>query len=49
MKAEDLNLRDLLEFEPSGGIVRFAGTRTLLLDAVALGLLREQLVRTFGE
>lgn len=48
MKAADLNLRDLLEFEPNGGLIRFAGTRTLLLDAVALGLLREQLVRTFG-
>lgn len=48
MRAADLDLRDLLEFEPRGGIIRFAGERTLLLDAVALGILREQLIGGFG-
>ena len=48
MRAEDLDLRDLLEIEPGGGPIRFAGERALLLDAVALGLLREQIHRDFG-
>jgi two-component system response regulator HydG len=49
MRAESLRLDDLLEIDPEGGVFRFAGQRTLLLDAVALGLLRAQLVRTVGE
>jgi two-component system response regulator HydG len=48
MRAADLRIEDLLEFDPSGGVIRFGGNRTLLLDAVALGLLRMQLIETFG-
>ncbi|MGC4080899.1 MAG: sigma-54-dependent Fis family transcriptional regulator [Vicinamibacterales bacterium] len=48
MRATDLDLRELLEFEPKGGIIRFAGDRALLLNTVALGLLRRELVETFG-
>jgi two-component system response regulator HydG len=48
MRAEDLDLRELLEFEPTGGILRFAGQRALLLDAVALGLLRKELIEDLG-
>ena len=48
MRAIDLNLAELLAFEPVGGIIRFAGERALLFDAVALGLLRQQLVATLG-
>src|SRR3569832_1707686 len=41
MKPSDLDLRDLLEFDPAnGGPMQFAGERVLLFDAVALGLLR---------
>lgn len=48
MKATDLDLRELLQFEPRGGIIRFANQRALLLDAVALGLLRRELIETLG-
>jgi DNA-binding NtrC family response regulator len=48
MRAVDLDLRELLDFEPAGGILHFAGQRALILDAVALGILRFELIRTFG-
>src|SRR5688572_5924548 len=48
MRADDLNLKELLEFDPAGGLVRFAGRRAVILDAVALGLLRKELIDTFG-
>ena len=48
MRAADLDLRELLVFEPKGGILRFAGERALLLDAVALGLLRRELIQMLG-
>jgi two-component system, NtrC family, response regulator HydG len=48
MRAADLDLRELLHFEPDGGVIRFAGQRALLLDAVALGVLRAELIRTLG-
>jgi two-component system, NtrC family, response regulator HydG len=48
MRAEDLDHRELLELDPDGGTIRFAGQRALLLDAVAMGLLRKYLVENFG-
>jgi len=48
MRAADLDLRELLQFDPAGGVLRFAGQRALLLDAVALGLLRRELIETLG-
>jgi DNA-binding NtrC family response regulator len=48
MRPGDLDLRDLLEFQPEGGILRFGGERALLVNAAALGLLRKELVETFG-
>jgi DNA-binding NtrC family response regulator len=48
MRAEDLDHKELLELDPEAGIVRFAGQRALLLDAVAMGLLRKYLVENFG-
>jgi two-component system, NtrC family, response regulator HydG len=48
MRARDLDLEELLQFDPDGGILRFAGERVLLLDAVALGLLRHELIETLG-
>ncbi|MGD9903403.1 MAG: sigma 54-interacting transcriptional regulator [Vicinamibacterales bacterium] len=48
MKAADLDLRELLHFDPKGGVLRFANERALLLDAVALGLLRRELIDTLG-
>ncbi|MGF1465419.1 MAG: sigma 54-interacting transcriptional regulator [Sandaracinaceae bacterium] len=48
MRLSDLRLDELLELTPEGGILRFAGQRVLLWDAVALGLLRRQLIADLG-
>ncbi len=48
MRPDDLDHKELLELDPDGGMVRFAGRRALLLDAVAMGLLRKYLVENFG-
>jgi hypothetical protein len=44
----DLHHEELLDLDPDGGVIRFAGQRALLLDAVAMGLLRRYLVENFG-
>ncbi len=44
----ELDLRELLTFEPGGGLIHFAGQRVLLMDPVALGLLRKELIGTVG-
>jgi DNA-binding NtrC family response regulator len=49
MRLEDLDIRELLEIDPEEGSVRFAGQRALILDAVAMGLLRKQVIDTFGQ
>lgn len=48
MRAADLDLRELLSFDPKGGVLRLASERVVLFDAVALGLLRRELVETLG-
>jgi two-component system response regulator HydG len=48
MRADDLHHDELLELDPDGGLIRFAGQRALVLDAVAMGLLRKYLVENFG-
>ncbi len=48
MRATDLDLHELLSFEPGGGVIRFGGERVLLLDAVALGILRRELIDGLG-
>src|SRR5664279_4533800 len=48
MRVDDLDHKELLELDPGGGVIRFAGQRALLLDAVAMGLLRKYLVENFG-
>jgi DNA-binding NtrC family response regulator len=48
MRAADLDLRELLHFEPKGGIIRFGGQRALIFDAVALGILRKELIEALG-
>ncbi len=48
MRFTDLELTQLLEFQPDGGVIRFAGQRALITDAVALGLLRRELIETVG-
>jgi DNA-binding NtrC family response regulator len=48
MRAAELDLRELLQFEPRGGLIYFAGERALLLDAVALGLERKEMIGRLG-
>ena len=48
MRVEDLHHKELLELDQAGGLIRFAGQRALLLDAVAMGVLRQYLVDNFG-
>jgi len=48
MHVDDLNHPALIELDPEAGVIRFAGQRALLLDAVALGLLRKQLDADLG-
>ncbi len=48
MKLDDLDLRELFTFDPSGGVMRFAGDRALIMDTVALGLLRRTLIDAVG-
>lgn len=48
MRIEEFDIQELLELEPSGGLVRFAGQRALIFDAVAKGLLRKELIDTWN-
>jgi two-component system response regulator HydG len=49
MRAEDLDLKELLELKPEEGVVRFAGQRAVICDALSHGLLRKELLDSFGE
>ncbi|GFE62062.1 sigma-54-dependent Fis family transcriptional regulator [Geobacter sp. AOG2] len=48
MKVDDLDLRELLSFNPKGGSIQFMDERALLFDAAALGLLRKELIDNLG-
>src|SRR5512140_113366 len=48
MRATDLDLRELLHFDPEGGVMLFGEERVVLFDPVALGLLRKLLVESIG-
>ena len=48
MHVDDLHHNELLELDSEGGMIRFAGQRALLIDAVAMGILRQYLVDNFG-
>jgi DNA-binding NtrC family response regulator len=48
MRARNLRLTDLCDFDPDGGVMTFAGERVLLMDAVAMGILRATLIKAFG-
>ena len=49
MRVDDLDHQDLLHLDAEAGTIRFAGQRALLIDAVAMGLLRKYLVENFGQ
>jgi DNA-binding NtrC family response regulator len=48
MHVEDLHHRELLDLDPERGTIHFAGQRALILDAVAMGVLRHYLAQNFG-
>ncbi|MGZ3407118.1 MAG: sigma 54-interacting transcriptional regulator [Polyangia bacterium] len=48
MKIDELDLRELAELPPQGGVLRFSGERVILMDTVALGILRRELIETVG-
>lgn len=48
MGIDQLDHQELLELDSEGGLIRFAGQRALLIDAVAMGLLRKYLIENFG-
>lgn len=48
MHVEDLNYKELLELDAEQGLIHFAGQRTVLIDAVAMGFLRHYLVQNCG-
>ncbi|MCA9618393.1 MAG: sigma-54-dependent Fis family transcriptional regulator [Myxococcales bacterium] len=48
MRVSDLHHSELLELDSEGGVIRFAGQRAVLFDAVAMGVLRRHLVENFG-
>ena len=48
MKASDLHPDEMIVFESPGGTIRFGGSRAILMDATALGLLRKELIEDLG-
>jgi len=48
MKASELDLRRVLSFSPKGGTIQFMGHRALIIDAMAMGLLRKELIDNLG-
>jgi DNA-binding NtrC family response regulator len=48
MKIEDLDIRELIEFEAENGVIRLAGRRALIIDATAMGSLHRELIEHFG-
>ncbi len=48
MKIDDLKVSELLEFDSEEGVVRFAGQRAVIVDGIANGNLRKELVSQFG-
>jgi DNA-binding NtrC family response regulator/predicted hydrocarbon binding protein len=48
VRVDDLDHKELLELDPDRGVIRFAGRRAVLWDAVGLGLMRKHLVGSIG-
>ncbi len=48
MKTSQLDFRELLSFNPQGGVIRFLGQRAYLVDATAQGLQRKEFIDAFG-
>ena len=48
MDIQKMQLAELLDFRPDEGVIRFQEQRVVILSAAALGLLRKELIDTFG-
>jgi DNA-binding NtrC family response regulator len=48
VRAADLAIDELIQFDEDAGLFRFVGQRAVIVDVVALGLLRKHLVDTIG-
>ncbi len=48
MKAGGFNLAEEIRFDPEKGQVSFQGTRLVIFEASAMGLLRQELISTLG-
>jgi DNA-binding NtrC family response regulator len=48
VEVNDLQLAELLDFRPDLGIIRLHEQRVVILSAAAMGLLRKELIDTFG-
>lgn len=48
MKTSELDLRELLSFNPQGGVINFLGQRSYILDAASQGLQRKELLTALG-
>jgi len=48
VQPRELELSNLLEVDPSGGAIHFGGQRAVIMDAVALGMLRKELIELLG-
>ncbi len=48
MRATDLDHSELLELDPTSGVILFSNQRVVIIDVVALGLLRKYVVDSFG-
>ena len=48
MRIEDLDSKEIVELDQSGGLIRFAGQRAILVDATAMGILRTELIEHLG-
>ena len=45
---ERLQLAEVLDFRPDKGVIRLHDQRVVILSAAAMGLLRKELIDTFG-
>jgi two-component system response regulator HydG len=45
---EPHHLAELVDFEPNQGIIRLHEQRVVLLSAAAMGLMRKEVIDTFG-
>ena len=49
MNIQDMQLMDLLHVDPKTGIIHLMGNRVLINDSISEGLLRRELIQTFGK